>query len=185
MIKFENCSIGSVHAITLEAGASAVIHIGGSNDSAAYRSRSESGNKKRCPLKVTTTQRTEWATIMSNRGNTACPEGWETETFFSPKAFADGRIPQGLAVGDAIFFWKSGCTAQSCPQGFEAVYLSVDSSAIMVIVPASTSEEAGVDEEDSDLEEGTPEEEVAIPPAPEIEAVFSTSVGESELEEEN
>ena len=186
MIKFENCSIGSVHAITVEAGASAVIHIGGSNDSAAYRSRSESGNKKRCPITVTTTQRTEWATKMSNGGNkAACPEGWETETFFSPNAFVGGQIPTGLTVGDPIFFWKPGCTAESCPAGFEAVYLSEDSQAVMVIVPASTSAEAGVEEDDGNLEEETPEEEAAIPPAPEVEAPFDTSTDESELEEED
>lgn len=184
MIKFENCSIGSVHAITVEAGASAVIHIGGSNDSAAYRSRSESGNRKRCPITVTTTQRTEWATKMSNGGNKTCPEGWETETFFSSNAFTGGQIPRGLTKGDAIFFWKSGCTAESCPAGFEAVYLSEDSQAVMVIVPASNSAEVEVEEEDN-LEEETPEEETPIPPAPEAEVPFDTSADESELEEED
>lgn len=185
MIKFENCSIGSVHAITVEAGASAVIHIGGSNDSAAYRSRSESGSRKRCPINVTTTQRTEWATKMSNGGKKTCPEGWETETFFSPNAFTNGEIPQGLTKGDAIFFWKPGCTAESCPAGFEAVYLSEDSQAVMVIVPASNSPEVEVEEEEEDLEEETPEEETVIPPAPEAEAPFHTSTDESELEEED
>lgn len=184
MIKFENCSIGSVHAITVEAGASAVIHIGGSNDSAAYRSRSESGSKKRCPINVTPNQRTEWATKMSNGGDATCPEGWEAETFFSPNAFVGGQIPAGLAVGDVIFFWKSGCTAESCPAGFEAVYLSEDSQAVMVIVPASNSAEVEVEEEDN-LEEETPEEETAIPPAPEAEAAFNASADESELEEED
>jgi hypothetical protein len=184
MIKFENCSIGSVHAITIEAGASAVIHIGGSNDSAVYRSRSESSSRKRCPLKVTATQRTEWATMMSNGGDATCPEGWEAETFFSPNAFTGGQVPQGLAKGDAIFFWKPGCTAESCPAGFKAVYLSEDSQAVMVIVPASNSAEVEVEEEDN-LEEETPEEETAIAPAPEAEVPFDTSTDESELEEED
>lgn len=183
MIKFENCSIGSVHAITVEAGASAVIHIGGSNDSAAYRSRSESSSKKRCPINVTTTQRTEWATKMSNGGNKTCPEGWETEIFFSPNAFTDGQIPAGLTRGDPIFFWKSNCTGKSCPQGFDAVYLSEDG--VMVIVPTSTPVEVGANEDDSDLEEETPEEETPIPAAPEATAPFDTSTDESELEEEN
>jgi hypothetical protein len=185
MIKFENCSIGSVHAITVEAGASAVIHIGGSNDSAAYRSRSESGSKKRFPLTVTRDQRTGWATEMSNGGKATCPEGWETETFSSPNAFEDGQIPEGLQRGDAIFFWKSGCGVDSCPAGFKAVYLSEDSLAVMVIVPISTSEGAEVDEEESGLEEENPEEEVAIPPAPEVTAPFDASTEESELEEED
>lgn len=123
---------------------------------------------------------------MSNGGNKICPEGWEAETFFSPNAFTGGQIPAGLTKGDPIFFWKSGCTADSCPAGFEAVYLSEDG--VMIIVPASTSTEVEVEEEDDNLEEETPEEEATPAPAPWGSTGWgnsNASADESQLEEED
>jgi hypothetical protein len=122
-------------------GGNNVIHIGGATTQA---SSNKSGYRKdRFGAPLTKKQRTQFAAQTSSVQHEA-PEGWNIESWTSEKAFTSK--PDTLQADAPIFYWKSGCTAEtSVPNGFEANYLSEDG--FMIICPCA-SEEAFEDIDD-------------------------------------
>ena len=131
-------NVGQV--IVVEPGASPTIHISG-GQARVYGNGLTTTN--RCPTRTTATQRTTWG---ARCVGASTPEGWYPETFSLEKAFVDSKVPEGLAKGDAIFFWKKDCDKGSAPEGFELVHLGEDGTGI--IVPVTSSTVAGGDDED-------------------------------------
>lgn len=130
-------------------GGKNTIYIGAHGPTTA--SSGKSGYRKdRFSGSLTREQRTQFATQTSSAQHEA-PEGWNVESWSSEKAFT--AKPSTLEPGAPIFYWKSGCTAEtSVPDGFEASYLSEDG--FMIICPRA-SEEASEEIDDELLGDGS------------------------------
>ena len=137
-------NVGQV--IVVEAGASPTIHIDGGQ--ARVYGAGGGSSTDRCPTRTTAAQRTTWG---ARCVGASAPEGWSPETFSSEKAFVDSKVPEGLAKGDAIFFWKKDCDRDSAPEGFELVHLSENGTGI--IVPVASTTLAGGDDDDDLISE--------------------------------